>query len=238
MKIAFTWDDGALEDLRLMELHRKYGLPGMFFVPNRNSEGRNVLLPRQIKDNASRLINFGGHTENHIYLTKIPLKQAEREVVRNKYYLEDILGKEAEHFCLPGGAYTDEILEMVYRHYKTIRTADTMNFTCSERLCKPSFHVYPRGLISLAGNAVRNGSAAEGLYVLTHFRMNYFQAVRQLISRSAGRDKKIVIWGHSWELEKENLWGWLEEVMQEICTKYRMSCVPYAELFGGGGKTE
>lgn len=30
MKIAFSWDDGALEDRKLFELHEKYEIPGMF----------------------------------------------------------------------------------------------------------------------------------------------------------------------------------------------------------------
>ena len=51
MKIVFTWDDGALEDLKLFELHRKYNIPGMFFVPNFNKEGREVLTPEMIRDN-------------------------------------------------------------------------------------------------------------------------------------------------------------------------------------------
>lgn len=30
MKIIFSWDDGALEDQKLFELHEKYKIPGMF----------------------------------------------------------------------------------------------------------------------------------------------------------------------------------------------------------------
>lgn len=36
MKISFSWDDGTLEDQKLFELHEKYRIPGMFFVPTRN----------------------------------------------------------------------------------------------------------------------------------------------------------------------------------------------------------
>ena len=234
MKIAFTWDDGAPEDLKLMELHRKYEIPGMFFIPNRNSEGRKVLSPSQIQNNASELISFGGHTENHVYLTGVSLKCAEREAVNNKYYLEDLLGKKTDHFCLPGGAYTREILQVIYKYYKTIRTADTMSFICGERLCRPSFHVYPRGIKSLIGNAVRNGSAAEGMYVLRHMNAGYFQIIRSLISECMVQDKTVVVWGHSWEIEEKNLWGWLEEVMKEMSEKCKKACVPYDELFRGG----
>lgn len=238
MKIAFTWDDGAPEDLKLMELHRKYEIPGMFFVPNRNIEGRKVLSPSQIRENNTKWISFGGHTENHVYLTGVSLKRAEREAVNNKYYLEDILGKEIKHFCLPGGVYTKEILEVIYKYYETVRTADTMNFVYTGRLCKPAFHIYPRGLKSLAGNAVRNGSFAEGMYVIKHFYAGYFQIIRNLIFSLKDKDKILLIWGHSWELEEKNLWRWLEDVMKEIHVRYRSSCVPYTELFSGSGENE
>ena len=49
MKIIFSWDDGALEDQKLFELHEKYKIPGMFFVPTFNREGRKVLTKEMIR---------------------------------------------------------------------------------------------------------------------------------------------------------------------------------------------
>ena len=67
MKLAFSWDDGALEDQKLFELHEKYQIPGMFFVPTKNREGREVLSPNIIKRAESQYVSFGGHTDNHTY---------------------------------------------------------------------------------------------------------------------------------------------------------------------------
>lgn len=128
MKIAFSWDDGAPEDEKLFELHEKYCIPGMFFVPTRNIEGRSVLSPDVLQRCESRYISFGGHTSTHRYLTEIPGSEVEAEIRDNKNYLEDILGHEIRDFCLPGGRYNDQILEISERYYQTIRTADTMNF--------------------------------------------------------------------------------------------------------------
>ena len=39
MRVIFSWDDGAPQDKKMYELHEKYKIPGMFFVPTKNREG-------------------------------------------------------------------------------------------------------------------------------------------------------------------------------------------------------
>ncbi len=230
MKIAFSWDDGALEDQRLFELHEKYKIPGMFFVPTRNREGREVLTPEMIREAESEHVQFGGHTENHTYLTSIPLDEVEQEVLLNKIYLENTLGHEIEDFCLPGGKYTSEILNIVNRHYKTIRTADTMNFKYSGGELKPAIHFYPRGNKSLLGNAFRNQGFSQGAYIALHYKMNYFELISNLIRNEQRKENSVVmVWGHSWELEKEHLWEELEKFMQQDFVKN--NAVNYEECF-------
>ena len=229
MKLALSWDDGALEDRRLFDLHEKYQVPGMFFVPTRNREGRSVLTPDMLRNAESDYVSFGGHTENHVYLTEIPLDQVEGEISQNKQYLEDTLGHKVEHFCLPGGKYNQPVLEMAFRHYQTVRTADTMNFRHDGNLLKPSVHVYPRGAKSLLGNAARHSSISELLYIAMHLKKDYFALIHDLIERESKKDgSTVVLWGHSWELEKFGLWNEVESIMK-IAKDY--GCVPYAEVF-------
>lgn len=230
MKIAFSWDDGALEDQKLFELHAKYGLPGMFFVPTRNKEGRDVLTPEIIRKAPKEYISFGGHTENHTYLTSIPIEQVESEVVNNKKYLENILGHEVQDFCLPGGAYNSEIINIVYKHFKTIRTADTMNFRYFSGILKPAFHFYPRGNKSLFGNAVRSKNYVYAAYVMAHYRESYFDLLESMIKRELCNDNCVfVVWGHSWELEKFQLWEELEHFMKLDYVKNNV--VEYSNIF-------
>ena len=229
MKLAFSWDDGAQEDRRLFELHEKYRIPGMFFVPTRNREGRSVLTPEMLRGAESSYVSFGGHTENHVYLTEIPPEQVDGEIARNKRYLEDTLGHGIDHFCLPGGKYNESILKAAFRHYQTVRTADTMKFRHEGKLLKPSFHIYPRGNKSLLGNAARNHSIAQLLYVAVHFREDYFSLIRDLLDRESKKEgNTVVLWGHSWELEKFSLWDEVEAIMK-IANAY--GCVPYGEVF-------
>ena len=229
MKIAFSWDDGALEDRRLFELHEKYEIPGMFFVPTRNREGRAVLSPELIRKSESDYVAFGGHTENHTYLTNISLKDAESEIRNNKYYLEDILGHEVNDFCFPGGLYTKEILKLACHYYQTVRTADTMNFKCDSFVLKPSIHFYPRGKKSIIYNAIKHNSLQEIFYLITHFRKSYFNLVKGLVAcDNDHQDKTFVVWGHSWELQQCRLWTELESLMKYVS---KLNCCKYKDLF-------
>lgn len=214
-----------------MELHRKYEIPGMFFVPTENSEGRNVLTKEAIKSNASKLISFGGHTEHHTYLTSIPEEEVEKEIVNNKTYLEDILGASVDHFCLPGGKYDQTILNKVYQNFKTCRTADTMAFSSEGNLFIPTFHFYPRGIKSLVGNSLRHRNLRMGINVVTHANMPYFSLIRKLTDEAAKLGKsQILIWGHSWEIDELELWNELEQYMVYVKNAYKDHIVSFDEL--------
>lgn len=232
MRICFTWDDGALEDQKLFELHQKYELPGMFFVPTENSEGRKVLSPEAIRANHSKLISFGGHTRHHVYLTRIPLRSVQQEVRDNRLYLENLLGEKVPHFCLPGGQYTKEILQEVYNEYQTIRTADTMCFHSEMDFKRPSFHMYPRGKRSLLVNGLKMHSLAQTIHVAKNIRSSYWEILRNLLGYEATHDAsgEVIIWGHSWEIEELDLWSDVEDIFKIVSASYKQQCVSYDVL--------
>lgn len=221
MKIFFTWDDGAPEDIRLFELHEKYEIPGMFFVPTQNIEGRKVITSEEIRKYESNMISFGGHTANHVYLTTIPFEKVENEIADNKSYLEDVLGHEIEHFCLPGGKYNKDILDVSFKYFKTVRTTNTMCFDKSGKLVRPSFHIYPRRIKSLAGNSlIRNKSVSDFFKVLEMSRKDYFDIIYEFLRIKAEEDSQIVFWGHSWEIEELGLWEKVEALFSTMRKAY------------------
>jgi len=56
---------------------------------------------------------IGSHTMTHPFLTKIPLKDAKREIEFSKKFLEDNLGIEINTFCYPYGDYNKKIVSLV-----------------------------------------------------------------------------------------------------------------------------
>lgn len=218
MKIVFSWDDGSPYDNKLFELHSRYNFPGMFFVPNRNSEGRAVLLPKEIQAADKRIVSFGGHTRDHVYLDTIPIDEVKDQIKDNLNYLEDLTDKKTEHFCLPGGKYNKAILRIAYSLCKTVRTADTMHFRNKRKPEKPSLHFYPRGVKSLIANGIKAGEYKLAMHLFFHNRKKtYFESLKDILLYEQKKSNDIVsIWGHSWEIEEYGLWDKLRDLFAFI----------------------
>jgi peptidoglycan/xylan/chitin deacetylase (PgdA/CDA1 family) len=69
---------------------------------------------------------IGSHTLSHPWLTRISLAQAREEIGASKRKLEDLFGREINHFCYPYGDWTPGIRDLV--HEAGYRTACTTQF--------------------------------------------------------------------------------------------------------------
>lgn len=234
MRICFSWDDGSLFDLKLMEINKKYNIPAIFFVPNTNVEGLEVISDNQILDSLNcGLFSYGGHTENHTYLSTLSFEQIETSVINNKNYLEKLTNRHILHFCFPGGDYNKRNLKIIKKHFKTFRTADTMNFRRKKSLVKPTIHFFDRGKKSLLFNCLRNFSLREFFIILFNCKKKYFDIIKILIKKSSNSNKDIIIWGHSWELEKYDLWNEYESFIKFVSAEYRDCVVDYDTMLKG-----
>ena len=227
LKLSFSWDDGAPEDLKLVRLCEKYAIPSTLFIPNENREGLKVLSADEILSVHSELTTIGAHTQHHTYLTELPLSDVYIEVVNNKKFLEDMLGHTVSDFSFPGGKYNKSILATIKNEFKTFRTADTMCTRVHRDVIRPTFHFYPRGKKSLLLNAIRQKDAS---FSLCSKRMsetdNYFELLRMLMTSMADSKKEffVHIWGHSWEIEHFCLWQELETMLSWV-RRYHASSV-------------
>lgn len=210
IKIAFSWDDGAVEDMKLAKLSEKYNIPGMFFIPQSNPE-RAVIGTNEITDLLKLGFEVGAHTKSHHYLTEIDKNKIFDEIKIGKNYLEEVTGKQIKHFCLPGGRYNNYILDISRQLFQTTRTADTCAVTFDKFLVKPTFHFCNRGIKSLIFNSLKNDFRILK-YILKNKKLTYFDLLKGFIdySESTEEDLYIMFWGHSWEIEQFGLWKELE----------------------------
>lgn len=232
VQIAFSWDDGAVEDLRLSDLCLKYLIPGMFFIPALNEE-RPVMSGSEIKSLTGNKFEIGAHTYSHKFLTHIPFGEAEMELYRGKEYLEQLTGSKIIDFCFPGGKYVSEHLKIAQEIYSSARTADTGSTVFKDQfLVKPAFHFYNRGKYSLYYNSLRNRSKLLAFLLNNYQVTDYFDFIRKTIDSLANSqsEHRIIIWGHSWEIEEFALWSKLEVFFRFITAYHSASLSNYSEL--------
>ena len=61
----------------------------------------------------SGIIYFGSHTQTHPFLTQIPDKNIQQEIIQSKNELERILGTSVDSFCYPYGNFNEKVKEHV-----------------------------------------------------------------------------------------------------------------------------
>lgn len=232
IKIALSWDDGAEEDMKLMELSSKFNMPAIFFIPAANPE-RKVLSVDDINTISANGFEIGSHTYSHTYLTNLMPERAEEEMISGKDYLEQQLGKDIPHFCFPGGKYNSDLIRISKKHFSSVRTADTGAIVGEDTfIIKPAFHFYERGRLSLIYNSIKNFSPLFYNILKNISQTDYYKLLIQIIEELNRRTSlsRIIIWGHSWELEKYNLWSQLEYMFRYFNENLPESVLSYSGM--------
>ena len=196
MKIISSWDDGRREDIRLAKLLEKYEIPGIFFIPS----GITDLSNDEIKKLSERF-EIGGHTITHPFDMKLLTYQQQKdEILGDKETLEGIIGKEIEWFCYPKGKYNNITIEVVkdagYKYARTTKVFSIRQPIDNYRV-ESTVHVF---------NGRKEYRGKTWLQV----------ALEQYLLAKENENSYYHIWGHSWEIERDDLWEELEYLFKKI----------------------
>lgn len=206
--VTFSFDDGTLQDIRLIELLDRYGVKATFNL-NSGLLGRPGTLIRNGKtvDHTKicaddiRTVYMGheiaAHSLSHPRLTKMETSDVIREVERDRLRLSEMAGYEVYGFAYPcGGVNYDERVTRILREHTGIRYARTIE-------CTSSFSVGPN---------------LYALHPTAHFLdQNLVNALwRDFLNCTEPGPQIFFLWGHSFELDLNNAWEEFESVLQTI----------------------
>ncbi len=216
--ITTSWDDGHPMDFLIGELLNKYNLQGTFYIPRTNPENK-VMSENQVlllsKDH-----EIGGHTLNHVRLTNQNMKTVQAEVSGCYDWLKEILNKDPVSFCFPRGSYDLKVTDCVkHAGFKVIRTTELLSVLTHTG----------KGLMPTTIQVYEHSSKTYLKHLIKRFRFN--NMLRWMKTASGSDILKLTdyyidhiikhggcfhLWGHSWEIEKFNLWNKLELIFKHI----------------------
>ena len=204
-KILASVDDGHQLDMTLADLLLRYRIPTIWYIPVEMTDLSNSQIRRlagigtcDFCWKARKLFQIGAHTLTHPQdLKKLSDEEAVKEIAGSKQALENILiKKKVDKFCYPRGRFNNRIKEIVKNAgFKQARTTRILNtdFPDDPFEIDPSIHVHPER------KEYKDKTWIDWGYLL-------FDEVIE----SGGR---FEIFMHSWEIEKYNMWGFLEEFL-------------------------
>lgn len=218
--ITSSWDDGHPLDLRLAELLTSHGMRGTFYVPIHNADFP-VMTRQQMKSLTDQEMEIGAHTYTHAVLPQLTQDAILHELVTSKTVLEDVAGQPITSFCYPKGKFNRVARQQVRAAgYSLART--TLSFRIDARfdpfLMPTSFQFVPHTVAIHVRHAVKEWNLKGLLNWWRDFGTHsdlvaLVNVMFQYILRQGGI---LHIWGHSWEIEQENLWDLLDEVLSAI----------------------
>lgn len=241
MIFVTSWDDGHPSDERIAEMLDRYGLSGTFYIPIRNSEGHAVMSFAAMRELDHRF-EIGSHTLDHIYLPGLPVAECRRQINEGKHQLEDILGHEVGGFCYPGGKQNAAVRQMVKDSgFDYARGVDNFWLDCGvDRFNVPTtIQFYPHKRLTLWRNFVRRGNYIERYRAFACMAgdADWLDFMKYLTERYAETDSVVHIWGHSWEIEKNNMWKQLDDLLKHVSQLKPQAC-SVAELFALPSKVQ
>lgn len=219
-RFVTSWDDGHPDDLRIAELLNKYNIPGIFYVPINNSEGRKVINAKQIYE-LDKICEVGAHTYSHTNLTTVSPQKAEEEILSGKTELEQILGREVKKFAYPHGAYNKTIKQIVknagFTSARIVRLFNVSNKSVNNLEIAPHFHFYNHPLYVYLGHVVKQRDITS----LKKLPKLYDSELQKMISKTMAffGNRTFHLWGHGWEVKEEGTFPILESIFKNYAHK-------------------
>jgi len=217
--ITTSWDDGHPLDLKIAELLMKYGINGTFYVPCKNNDNT-VMLDYELLNLAGQF-EIGGHTVNHLYLNSLKQSEAKDEIYNCKSIIQEKLGKKISAFCYPGGKFSERDISLVKEAgflYGRTTALFHNSIEINQSLLNTSVQVYNHKYSTLIKHCTKRYffSPIFQYNFFKPYHKNFIKLAQTFISNSS--DKKVIfhLWGHSWEIEKYDLWYDLEETFRML----------------------
>ncbi len=195
--LTLSYDDGVKTDLRLLEIMKTYGLKGAF---NLNSARFDCECWHGRMDEEQTFSAFvdcgqeiGLHGARHVFLDKVPLAEAVKEVADNRAYLEEKFGRIVRGMAYAYGAFNADIK----------RVLCDLGVAYARTTCSTHSFLVPRDWLELNPTC-------------HHTDPDFKKLCDRFFNSSPSEQPKhrepwlFYVWGHSFEFEDNGNWDIIE----------------------------
>lgn len=198
--LTFSYDDGVEQDVRLIEIFRKYGLKATFNLNSGQYSPEGTVFPKgQVHRRLSEAkvtelysgddIEVAVHGFTHPWLEQMPMNLVTKDLMDDREKLESQFGKIVRGMAYPFGTYSDEVVSCMR----------SVGIVYSRTVQSTHDFLMPTDWMRLPATCHHNDPE---LMKLAH---------RFLEESSWGRPWMFYLWGHSYEFEGDNNWEVIEE---------------------------
>lgn len=204
--ITFSFDDGTLQDARIIEILNKYGLKGTFNLCSGLLGVPNTIIrhDRPIDHSKVRAEDIGSiyaghevavHTLTHPWLNRLSDDDVVREIEEDRLRLSELCGYEVYGMAYPFGVYDDRILSLIrertgVKYSRTIKNTHAFGIPSADDMLTWHPSVY---------------------YIEPEFE----SVVDEFLALESDEAQLLYIWGHSFELDSDIK----DATFDRICTK-------------------
>lgn len=197
-----TYDDGILQDLRFVELMNRYGLKGTFNLNSELMKTRfawthpNGMEVKRLSVDTARWLYRGheiaSHTRTHPYMRNLSEAEVMDQLAGDKRELEEMLGVEVAGFAVPFHYYSPMIAECARNcGFEYARMSE---FSHSYTPCR-DYWFWKTGFYHI--------EPGLEVFVAGFLESDEELAVCQIV-------------GHSYDLDAENLWDTMEDILDKV----------------------
>ncbi len=210
--VTFSFDDGVLQDVRLIEIFNKYGLKGTFNlnsaylgVPNTLQINGKTMRHDKVRPSDVKSVYEGHevavHTLSHPNLTTLDEETVVYQVEKDRLLLSDLVGYEVVGMAYPcGGVNNDDRVAEIIKRRTGVKYSRTITSTHN---------------FDPQGNLYRFNPS---VYYAEEDKM--FELGEKFINLKTDEPQILYVWGHSYEMDAGFIsWKRFEEFCKLISGK-------------------
>jgi peptidoglycan-N-acetylglucosamine deacetylase len=219
--VTTSWDDGDPHDMTVARLLHERGLVGTFYVPLAGPHGRPTVNRAGLREFLSYGLEVGAHGTSHISLRQIPHADLARELRVCKSKLQDAVGERICTFSYPKGQYNLRIIHEVEKAgYAGARTTEMLGHRLDTDPYRMSttLHAFPHTRAAYLKNLARALHFRRALDWASYYHHsgNWIELAKTTFDRVMRDGGAWHLYGHSWAIEKYDLWDSLSEVLDYV----------------------